>query len=222
MSNDENKKRWRVGYWHMRDAAEVDVALEAQRFEDELNKLDDEDYEIYEVSFDKRMVVGRRKEEELSDEEAARFAEELRREDRKPPSFFKVLFGGTTDPESEESDEDADEQADTEPPPPPPPAADEAVPQIQGRMSVHLLNAAVSIGASREQGDPYTKDHVEKVYRQLFMRAPRDEVEKSLSDLREYRKQHASCAPDSPCGIIQTCDLVEARLQKHLDAHPLN
>src|SRR4030067_2433523 len=59
MPNDEAKKKWRVRTWDVSDLQRPGGDGEAERFENALNKLADEKYEIYEVSFDKRMIVGR-------------------------------------------------------------------------------------------------------------------------------------------------------------------
>lgn len=205
-SSEETKKRWRVCTWE----DHVDRKTEAQRLEEQLNTLSGESYEIYEVDFRKGLIVGRL---DLDEEPTAV---------RGPMDIGSVLrefFAArgrpmpapSVEPESKEEEEEEEK---------------EFVPT--GKLTTPFFEQLNYIISSKLQGDPYTEKRIAGLVKQMFTRAPIDEVQKSLADIEHYHERHREAQKkqgstcDETCTLSSVFNISEAKLKDHLAANPLS
>jgi hypothetical protein len=220
MSDEETKKRWRVRTWeHGQDRSDGSygkVEHEAENLERMLNQLDADHYEIYEVDFGKRMIVGCLEDphELIAD---ASMPEPL---GSLANALLIRLSALREVPEV------------TPPTSPAPPQAsepeDEAAKallgyQIQGQRTMHLLSGIQSVTTCAQLGDPQADQRLAAIIHNIFASAPIEETRKSLADLEFFKDHHLkySCE-DVACQAHQVFESAVTKLKARIAAQPAN
>jgi hypothetical protein len=192
MSGDK-KKRWIVLTWKDEPLGAA-TQTEAQDLENQLNAMAASEYQLYRINFKRKLIVGCHIEAE--DDES-----------------------GVEDDESKEGDDQssleafADSLETTE--------SDEESHDLRGQFSMKLFNALHFICQAKERGDPYTAARITRLIKKLFGKCPTFEIEKSLEDMREFRRQHGKCE-DETCLTIIILSTAEKELEACLAANRAN
>lgn len=192
MPNDQ-KKRWRVSTW----GTSAERLQLAQSIEATLNAMATDNYEIYEVNYEKEIAIGRL---DPSHETPAVEVSSL-------GEMLGSLFGRGRSPS------EAPEEA--------PPQQDPLV--IRGVLTHRLLNGIQAAAMVQAFGDPTGERRIEKMIQELFKQAPRIEVERSIEDVKQYHLHHTkSQCSDPECVHGKLMILAQQRLEAQLSEKPLS
>src|SRR3989304_6029791 len=219
MPNDEEtKKKWRVRTWAPIDRESA--VTEAEQFENALNELSEEKYEIYEVSFDKRMIVGRLEEEELEMPPSLGTPPPM-------PQGFSLLLQDllsrrrpSQSPQQQEPDPTATDDIASPAEPP------MFVPE--GKLTNQFFGCLNTVISAKMDGDPHTEKRVVSLIQHFFKGVPMEEAKKCLSDTAPFPTQHQEARERDGAGCGDECvlhtvfTLTEEKLKAHLAANPAN
>lgn len=92
---------------------------------------------------------------------------------------------------------------------------------FQGEFSLNLFYALYVIARANERGDSDTEMRITQLVRKLFGTSSRLEIERSLEDMREFRRQHGACE-NGPCSTIVIICAAEKKLEAYLAANRSN
>lgn len=191
MPNDQ-KKRWRVSTW----GTTPERQQLAQAIETTLNAMATDNYEIYEVNYEKELAIGRLDPtHDMPTVEASSLSEML----------------GSILGRSRAEVPDA----------PTPPQHDPLV--IRGVLTGRLLNGIQAAAMVQAFGDPTGERRIEKMVQELYKQAPRIEVERSIEDIKQYHEHHTkSQCSDPECVHGQLMLKAQQRLEAQLSEKPLS
>ena len=192
MPDESQKRRWRVNTWSERP----EVVQEATRIENALNTLADDNYEIYEVNYERQIAIGRHD----APVEMPRVAS------------LSELLGGVLGRRPPPDSEPQEAQQAEDPPY-----------TIQGALTARLLNGIHAVGMFQAFGDPTGDKRLDKMVQDLFSRAPRIEVERTIADIQVYHDRHATkeCA-DPECQTHTLMTKAKQKLEAQLQERPLS
>lgn len=187
----EAKKKWQVRSW-----AQVE---ELNDLEDLLNELADTDYRVYQLIFERRVVVAYHVEPRVNSLTSLLGS-------LVQPTVVKVESGSSDDDSGHGQHEDLEHK---------------------GALTMNFIEYVNDIMEARKSGDTHIRERVESAIHTIFAKASTHEAAMTLNDMQSYLTQHVKVVVNNgnvPCGdecpvnfVLKT---VEDTLKNFLAANP--
>jgi hypothetical protein len=191
------------------------ISMDTQELEDRLNASDEDGYDVYDLDFERGVLILKLDGETLLRQRAETYAGI-----GTPMSLGDLLRGlgrRPRPPRAAQPPEPAQEPVTVESRPAP-------GFEIEGVITPHLfnrLNAILMMGAGEATIEKCVKETIADLFK---VNVPRIEVEKSLQDVKNYYEWHVGadgkCSDN--CLLEKVFAISQERLKAHLDANPAN
>jgi hypothetical protein len=191
------------------------ISMDPQELEDKLNASDEDGYDVYDLDYERGVLILK-----LDGETLLRQRAETYEGIGTPMSLGDLLRGlgrRPRPPRAAPPSEPVQEPVTVESRPTP-------GFEIEGALTPHLfnrLNGILMTGAGEATIEKYVKETITELFK---VNVPRIEVEKSLQDVKNYYEWHVGAGGkcSDNCLLEKVFTISQERLKAHLEANPAN